>query len=55
MDRQDEPREDHFVLLYGVTWADYIRILEIRGDQSAPPITYVEGTLEIMSPSRTHD
>lgn len=55
MDRQDEPREDHFVHLYGVTWADYIRILEIRGDQSAPPITYVEGTLEIMSPSRTHD
>ena len=55
MDRQDEPREDHFVHLYGVTWADYIRLLEIRGDHSAPRITYLEGTLEIMSPSRTHD
>jgi Uma2 family endonuclease len=43
------------VHLYGVTWADYIRLLEIRGDHSAPRITYVEGTLEIMSPSRTHD
>ena len=55
MDREDEPREDHYVHLYGVTWADYIRILEIRGDHSAPRITFVEGTLEIMSPSRTHD
>jgi hypothetical protein len=55
VDREDEPREDHFVHLYGVTWADYLRILEIRGDCSAPRITYVEGTLEIMSSSRTHD
>lgn len=51
----EAPREDHFVHLYGVTWADYLRLLEIRGDRSAPRITYVEGTLEIMSPSRTHD
>jgi Uma2 family endonuclease len=55
VNRENEPREDHFVHLYGVTWADYLRILEIRGDHSAPRITYVEGTLEIMSPSRTHD
>jgi Uma2 family endonuclease len=55
VDRRDEPREDHYVHLYGVTWADYLRLLEIRGDRSAPRITYVEGTLEIMSPSRTHD
>jgi Uma2 family endonuclease len=50
-----EPREDHIVQLHGVTWADYLRVLKIRGDRSAPRITYVEGTLEIMSPSRTHD
>jgi Uma2 family endonuclease len=55
VDRGREPREDHYVHLYGVTWADYLRLLEIRGDRSAPRITYVEGTLEIMSPSRTHD
>ncbi len=48
-------REDHYVHLYGVTWADYLRLLEIRGDHSAPRMTYLEGTLEIMSPSRTHD
>ncbi|HUL82006.1 MAG TPA: Uma2 family endonuclease [Gammaproteobacteria bacterium] len=53
--RDSEPREDHFVQFHGVTWADYLRLLRIRGDHSAPRITYVEGTLEIMSPSRTHD
>ena len=55
VDRDAEPHEDHYVHLHGVTWADYLRLLEIRGDHSAPRITYVEGTLEIMSPSRTHD
>lgn len=48
-------REDHFVHFYGATWADYRRLLEIRGDRSAPRITYLAGTLEIMSPSRTHE
>jgi Uma2 family endonuclease len=55
VDRGDEPREDHYVHLYGVTWADYLRLLEIRGDRSAPRITYLEGTLEIVSLSRTHE
>ena len=54
-DRDDEPREDHYVHLHGVSWADYLRLLEIRGERSAPRMTYLEGTLEIMSPSRTHD
>jgi Uma2 family endonuclease len=49
------PREDHFVHLSGVTWADYQRLLEIRGDHSAPRMAYLEGTLEITSPSRDHE
>jgi Uma2 family endonuclease len=51
----DAPREDHFVRLHGATWADYERVLELRGDRSAPRITYHKGTLEIMSPSRNHE
>ena len=35
--------------------ADYLRLLEIRGERSVPRLTYVEGTLEIMSPSLTHE
>jgi len=54
-DTERPSREDHFVHLRGATWADYQRLLEIRGDHSAPRITYLEGTLEIMSPSRSHE
>ena len=54
-DRADEPREDHYVHLHGVSWADYLRLLAIRGERSAPRMTYLEGTLALMRPSRTHD
>ena len=53
-EHDDTPHEDHYVHLRNVSWEDYERILEIRGDKSAPRIAYLEGTLEIMSPSRDH-
>lgn len=46
---------DHIVVLHNTTWADYERMLEVRGDVSAPRISFLEGALEIMSPSRTHE
>jgi Uma2 family endonuclease len=46
---------ENIVVLRGVTWADYQRLLEIRGDRAVPRFTYLEGVLEIMSPSRSHD
>lgn len=46
---------DHIVCLHDVSWADYERLLEIRGDHSAPRYTYLEGELEIMSPSKAHE
>jgi len=49
------PHDDHTVQLSGVTWEDYERLLEIRGDKSAPRLTYCEGILDIMSPSRSHE
>jgi Uma2 family endonuclease len=55
VERDDRRREDHFAHLRGATWSDYERLLEIRGEQSAPRLTYLKGTLEIMSPSRAHD
>ncbi len=51
----DTPREDHTVQLHGVSWEDYERLLEVRGDHSAPRFTYLRGTLEIMSPSKDHE
>jgi Uma2 family endonuclease len=53
--RDDFDDTDHFVRLHGVSWADYGRLLRIRGDHSAPRITYLEGEVEIMSPSRSHE
>ena len=52
--RDDTPRHDHVVHLDG-TWEDYLRILKMRGERSAPRIAYLEGVIEIMSPSRDHE
>jgi Uma2 family endonuclease len=49
------PVEDHIVQFHGVSWDDYERLLAMRGDHSAPRIAYLEGTVEIMSPSQTHE
>jgi Uma2 family endonuclease len=54
-DHDDRPQEDKIILLHGATWADYQRHLEIRGDHSAPRLAFLEGVLEIMSPSRSHE
>jgi Uma2 family endonuclease len=51
----DRPTEDHIVRLAGVTWEDYERLLAMRGDRSAPRMAYLEGEVEIMSPSQTHE
>ncbi|MCW8139907.1 MAG: Uma2 family endonuclease [Planctomycetota bacterium] len=55
LQEDDRPTEDHAVRLSGVTWADYERLLEIRGEAAVPRLTFLEGQLEIMSPSRDHE
>ncbi len=50
-----EEREDQVVVLSGATWADYQRLLAIRGESCVPRVTYLEGRLEIMNPSRFHE
>jgi Uma2 family endonuclease len=51
----DVPVEDKIVVLRNATWADYQRLLEMRGERSAPRISYLEGALEITAPSRSHE
>lgn len=51
----DRPREDHVVFLSDVTWEDYERLLAMRGEHCAPRIAYLEGAVEITSPSQTHE
>jgi len=54
-DHDDTPVEDKIVVLRGLSWSDYQRLLEIRGEGSVPRYAYLEGQLEIMTPSRPHE
>jgi Uma2 family endonuclease len=53
--RDDQPTEDHVVQIHDATWEDYERLLEVRGEKAVPRLTFLEGTLEIMTPSRDHE
>jgi Uma2 family endonuclease len=50
----DPDSTDHFVYLQG-RWEDYERLLRMRGESSVPRITYLEGLIELMSPSQYHE
>ena len=54
-DHDDTPVDDKIVVLRGATWADYERMLEMRGEASTPRMAYLEGVLEVMTPSRPHE
>jgi Uma2 family endonuclease len=51
----DTPVEDKIVVLRGLSWSDYQRMLEGRGDASVPRFAYIEGQLEVTTPSRPHE
>lgn len=46
---------DQRVVLHDVSWAQYETILQTRGHKSGVRITYLDGELELMSPSRNHE
>jgi Uma2 family endonuclease len=46
-----EPR----ITLHGVSWDQYEAMLGIRGESSGVRLTYLDGELELMSPSRLHE
>jgi Uma2 family endonuclease len=46
---------DQRVILQGLDWWKFEAMLAIRGDRSGVRLTYLEGQLEIMSPSQTHE
>lgn len=47
--------EDRIIVLQNATWADYQRMLEIRGERPVPRLTYLEGELELATPSQPHE
>jgi len=54
-DPPDPTTTDHFVYLRDVSWREYEALLAMRGERSVPRITYLNGVLELMSPSRYHE
>ncbi|MBE9191802.1 Uma2 family endonuclease [Gloeocapsopsis crepidinum LEGE 06123] len=51
-----EASEDQILILNGVTWQQYEAFLDIIGDNfPGLHITYLEGTLQFMSPGRKHE
>ena len=49
------PTADHRVVLAGVSWEHYEVELIMRGEKSTPRIAYLEGAMELTSPSREHE
>jgi Uma2 family endonuclease len=46
---------DQRVTLNDVSWSDFELILQIRGDRAGVRMTYLNGVLELMSPSVDHE
>jgi Uma2 family endonuclease len=46
---------DQRVVMHGVQWTHFEAILALRGDTAGPRVTYLQGELELMSPSRSHE
>ncbi len=49
------PTADQRVVTNGVLWQQYEAQLALRGDRSVPRIAYLEGALELISPSKDHE
>jgi Uma2 family endonuclease len=43
------------IILYGISWETYERLLADLVDSSAPRLTYDQGVLEVLSPTAEHE
>ena len=46
---------DERVVMHGVPWTHFEAILALIGDTSVPRLSYLQGALELMTPSRNHE
>ena len=50
-----ESQPDQRVVLHDVSWELYESLLESRGESARPRLSYLDGELELMSPSQPHE
>ncbi|AGP34662.1 Uma2 family endonuclease [Sorangium cellulosum] len=53
--RPRHEESDQHVILHGMTWKDYEILLAVRGDRAGVRMYYLNGAIELMSPSRSHE
>ncbi|MBI5481833.1 MAG: Uma2 family endonuclease [Deltaproteobacteria bacterium] len=49
------PTADQRVVLHRVPWSHYEAQLALRGDVAAPRLSYLDGAMELMTPSKDHE
>jgi Uma2 family endonuclease len=49
------PTADQRLVTYGVPWSHYEAQLALRGEAPVPRMAYLEGALELMTPSKDHE
>jgi len=49
------PTADERIVMYNVPWSHFEIQLAMRGDASGPRMAYLDGALELMSPSKGHE
>lgn len=49
------PTADERIVMYNVPWSHFEVQLAMRGDASSPRMAYLDGALELMSPSKGHE
>src|SRR6185436_15251875 len=47
--------DDERVVMHNVPWSEFENQLAKRGDVSAPRMAYLDGTLELLLPSKGHE
>jgi Uma2 family endonuclease len=55
--RPEPPHEDidQRIFLHGRTWSEFEILLALRGDRGGVRMFYLEGEIELMSPSESHE
>jgi Uma2 family endonuclease len=50
-----DPTADQRIVTYGEPWSQFEQQLALRGDRSGLRIAFLDGALELMSPSKDHE
>ena len=49
------PTADQRILLRGLSWAGFQALIALRGERRRPRMAYLDGVVELMGPSRSHE